>query len=286
MSAAVRRTILDRSFEAGVGHIGSALSVVEMLVAVWGRYLRNPATDDPDRDRFLLCKGHAALALYAVMHAVGRLRDADLESYCRDGSPFAAHPEIGVPGVEICTGSLGQGLSVACGIALALQRRKSPARVVALLSDAELNEGQVWEAAQFAAHHRLENLVALVDANGSQALGPTRDILDLGSLEAKWTSFGWHASTIDGHDANLIADRLERAGSVSDGHQVPRGYVTPSQGTRCPSLTIPARHEIRPRILICRTKLGKGVSFMEDRHEWHYRNLTAKLYAEAVGEAP
>ena len=255
MAAAVRRTILDRSYAAGVGHIGSALSVVEMLVAVWGRLLRNPATDNPDRDRFVLCKGHAALALYAVMHACGRLGDDDLASYCRDGSPFGAHPEFGIPGVEVGTGSLGQGLSVACGIALALKKRASPARVVALLSDAECNEGQVWEAAQFAAHHRLANLIALVDANGMQALGPTADILDLDGHESKWNAFGWQAETVDGHDVAALAERLEAA---------PTGD--------------------RPRMLICRTRLGHGVSFMENRHEWHYRNLTPELYAAAVGE--
>jgi transketolase len=256
MSATVRRTILDRSYAAGVGHIGSALSVVDMLVAVWGQFLRNPATGDANRDRFVLCKGHAALALYAVLHACGRIGDDDLASYCRDGSLFGAHPEFGVPGVEVGTGSLGQGLSVACGIALALERRKSPARVVALLSDAECNEGQVWEAAQFAAHHRLANLIALVDANGMQALGPTAGILDLESQEAKWAAFGWRAETVDGHDVAALAERLDAA-PVGD----------------------------RPRMLICRTRLGQGVSFMEDRHEWHYRNLTPELYAAAVGES-
>jgi transketolase len=255
MSNTVRHTILDHSYAAGVGHIGSALSVVEMLVAVWGRFLRKPATDDRDRDRFVLCKGHAALALYAVMHAMGRLGDDDLASYCKDGSLFGAHPEFGIPGVEIGTGSLGQGLSTACGIALALKKRRSPARVVALLSDAECNEGQVWEAAQFAAHHRLANLIALVDANGMQALGPTADILDLGSQEAKWSAFGWQAETVDGHDVTQLAERLEAA---------PAGD--------------------RPRMLICRTRLGNGVSFMTDRHEWHYRNLTPELHAAAVGE--
>ena len=256
MADTVRRTILDRSFAAGVGHIGSALSVVEMLVAVWGRFLLNPATDDFHRDRFVLCKGHAALALYAVMHACGRLGDDDLASYCRDGSLFGAHPEFGIPGVEVGTGSLGQGLSVACGIALALRRQRSPARIVALLSDAECNEGQVWEAAQFAAHHRLANLISLVDANGMQALGPTAGILDLESLEAKWTAFGWQAETVDGHDVARLAERLE-APAESD----------------------------RPRMLICRTRLGHGVSFMENRHEWHYRNLSPELYAAAITTA-
>ena len=256
MSATVRRSILDRSYEAGVGHIGSALSVVEMLVAVWGRFLRQPGTRDVDRDRFVLCKGHAALALYAVMRECGLIDDAELRTYCQDGSRLGSHPEFGLPGVEIGTGSLGQGLSVACGLALALGRRKSPARVVALLSDAECNEGQVWEAAQFAAHRRLGNLIALVDANGMQAMGPTQDILDL-DLAAKWTAFGWRVETIDGHDAPQLADRLD-AIRTGDG---------------------------RPTMLVAETQLGKGVSFMENRHDWHYRNLSAELYDRALEES-
>jgi transketolase len=276
----VRRTILDRSFEAGVGHIGSALSVVEMLVAAWGSFLRNPAADDVDRDRFILCKGHAALALYAVMHALGRIDDAALASYCRDGSLYGAHPECGIPGVEVGTGSLGQGLSVACGIALALKKRRSPARVVALLSDAECNEGQVWEAAQFAAHHRLSNLIALVDANGMQALGPTAGILDLESLDAKWTAFGWEAATVDGHDACELAKQLDERRGLSPPDCDKRTAASSPAG-----INPAARQNNRPRMLVCRTHLGNGVSFMQDRHDWHYRNLTPELYAQAVGES-
>src|SRR4051794_25600656 len=155
LSAELRRAIVGQAFESGVGHVGSALSVVEVMAVLWGKVLRAPATDDPDRDRFLLAKGHAALALYAALRSRSLIDDEAFHSYCRDGSPFGVHPEHGLPGVEVSTGSLGQGLSVACGIAYALKRRRSPARVFALLSDAECDEGQVWEAAMFAAHHRL-----------------------------------------------------------------------------------------------------------------------------------
>ena len=171
MSATLRRWIIERSLAARVGHVGSALSIVEILAVLWGRVLRSPASGLPDRDRFVLAKGHAALALYAALRWKGLIDDETFHSYCRDGSPLGVHPERGVPGVEVGTGSLGQGLSVGCGIAHARKRRGSPARVFVLLSDAECDEGQVWEAAMFAAHHRLDNLVAVVDDNGMQAFG-------------------------------------------------------------------------------------------------------------------
>jgi transketolase len=184
----------------------------------------------------------------------GLIDETTFRTYCRDGSLLGAHPEFGLPGVEVGTGSLGQGLSVACGLALALHNRRSPARVVALLSDAECNEGQVWEAAQFAAHRRLDNLIAILDANGMQAMGPTRDILDVDSHTHRWAAFGWRTIEVDGHDADTLADRLDEL-RQGDG---------------------------RPTMLVARTQLGHGVPFMEDRHEWHYRNLTATLYDQAL----
>lgn len=256
MAKRVRRWILEQSFAANVGHIGSALSVADLLTALWGKTLRLPATDDPDRDLFVLCKGHAALGLYAAMRATGVISVDEFQSYCQDGSPFGVHPEFGVPGVEVTTGSLGQGLSVACGLALGARLKRSPGRVFALLSDAECNEGQVWEAAQFAAQHRLDNLVALVDFNGMQALGPTADILDLSPLSKKWGAFGWQTADVDGHDLAELVETLE---------------------------SVPAEPG-RPTILVARTRLGKGVGFMEDRLEWHYRNLTSQLYAAALAE--
>jgi transketolase len=204
----------------------------------------------------VLCKGHAALALYAAMRAAGVVGDEALTTFCQDGSSFGMHPEYGVPGVEVTTGSLGQGLSVACGLALALQMRGSPGRVFALLSDAECNEGQVWEAAQFAAHHGLDNLIGVIDANGMQALGRTADVIDLSPMSRRWDAFGWHVEDVDGHDIDALTEAFEAAPAISR----------------------------QPTMIVARTRLGKGVSFMEDKLEWHYRNLNAEMAGAALRE--
>jgi transketolase len=256
MARTIRRWVIEQSLASDVGHIGSALSIVEMLSVLWGASLRNPGTDDPDRDRFILAKGHAALALYAAMRWRGLIGEEDFSQFCADGTLYGAHPEFGIPGVEVGTGSLGQGLSVGCGLAWSLRCRACPGRVFVLMSDAECNEGQVWEAAMFASHHRLANLIALIDVNGSQALGDTRTILDLHPMADRWRAFGWHAIEADGHDLASLYSAL------TDG--------------------IADRN--RPVVLVCRTVLGKGVSFMEKRVEWHYRNLTQDLAATALQE--
>jgi transketolase len=229
---------------------------VEIMAALWGRVLRDPASPNPDRDRFILAKGHAALALYGAMRYQGLMDEATFDTYCADGSLLGAHPEHGLPGVEVATGSLGQGLSVGCGLAHALRRRGSPARVYVLLSDAECNEGQVWEAAMFAAHHRLDNLIAIVDLNGMQAMGQTCSILDLGPLSQRWQAFGWHVQDVDGHDEEALVAALTTGLEGRPG----------------------------PAVVVARTVLGKGVSFMENRLEWHYRNLTPELAGQALQE--
>lgn len=253
LSSAMRHDIVERSHAAGVGHIGSALSVVEILAVLWGEVLRRPGTADPDRDRFVLCKGHASLALYAAMRHLGLLDEATFGTYCADGTLLGVHPEHTLPGVDVSTGSLGQGLSVACGLAYGLRLRGAAARVCAVLSDAECNEGQVWEAAQFAAHHRLGNLLAVVDCNGSQAMGRTRDVLDLEPLADKWRAFSWDVADVDGHDVAALLAALRPA---SD----------------------------RPRLVIARTVLGKGVSFMEGQVAWHYLPLRPQEYQRALAE--
>ena len=255
MSAAMRRWIIEQSLESNVGHIGSALSIVEIMAALWGSVLRDPASDSPHRDRFILAKGHAALALYRAMRWRKLIPDDLFSTYCKDGSVLAVHPESALPGVEVATGSLGQGLSVGCGLALALRRKGSPARVFVLMSDAECNEGQVWEAAMFAAHHRLSNLTAIIDLNGLQAMGRTERILDMAPMAARWSSFGWDARDVDGHDEAACSWRLT-GGSRRDG--------------------------AAPTVVIAHTTLGKGVAFMEDQVDWHYRNLSPELADEAL----
>ncbi|HVN76752.1 MAG TPA: transketolase [Thermoanaerobaculaceae bacterium] len=253
---AIRRIVLEQSNRAHVGHIGSALSVADILASLYGSVLRVKAPDDPDRDRFLLSKGHAALALYAALHLRGWVGRAELDSYCGDGTLLGVHPEHSLAGVDFSTGSLGLGLSFAAGAALGARLAGSPRRAFALLSDAECNEGSTWEAAMFAAHHRLANLFALVDENGQQALGYTRDVLDLSPLEARWEAFGWDVVGVDGNDAAAVTRAI--AGADSRGE--------------------------RPHAVVCHTVFGKGVSFMERKVKWHYSPMSAEEYERAMRE--
>jgi len=247
----LRRTILEQAHRAGVGHIGSALSVVEILVAVF-RVVRG-APDDPERDRFVLSKGHAALALYAALDAAGWLSREPLEGYCSDGSRLGTHPEHELEGVDFSSGSLGHGLSIGSGAALAARMQGSDRRAFVLVSDAECNEGSLWEAAMFAAHHRLGNLTAIVDANAQQALGYTREVLDLEPLAERFAAFGWEVVEVDGHDVDALAIELER---TSD----------------------------RPRVVVARTTFGKGVSYMEGLVKWHYWPMSDADYERALAE--
>jgi len=253
----IRRTVIDESMRAGVGHIGSALSIADLLAALYGGVLRIGEASEPERDRFVLSKGHAALALYAALAATDRIDRELLSTYCGEGSMLGAHPEHVLPGVDFSTGSLGQGLSIATGAALAARRQGSRRRVFALLSDAETNEGSIWEAAMFAAHHRLSNLVALIDVNGQQALGYTRDVLDPGPpAAARWAAFGWDVQEVDGTDPDAIAAAIGDLDLVSG----------------------------PPHVLLARTVFGRGVSFMESRIEWHYLPLEAETHRQAVAE--
>jgi transketolase len=252
----VRKIILEQSKRANIGHIGSALSVVEIMTLLYDEILRILPPDAADRDRFVMSKGHAALALYAVLHLKGFIDQAELNSFCANGSRLGVHPEHVVPGVDFSTGSLGMGLSYGAGAAMGARLQHSSRRVFVLMSDAECNEGVVWEAAMFAAHHRLANLCAIVDANGQQALGYTRDVLEMEPLAVKWKAFGWDTSEVNGHDVEAMA-------------QIFLSYDY--QGTA-------------PHVLIARTTFGKGVSFMENQIRWHYLGLSDELYSKAMTE--
>jgi transketolase len=249
----IRRHILEQSWRANVGHIGSALSVADILAALYGGVLKG-RPNDPDRDRFVMSNGHAALALYAALHMAGHLTHDDLETYGGDGTSLGVHPHHDLIGVDFSTGSLGQGLAMAAGAALAARIQGSPRRVYALLSDAECNEGSVWEAAMFAAHHRLHNLVAIVDLNGQQALGYTKDVISLDPLEDRWRAFGWDVHSVEGNNQKAIT----------------RAIAEPVTG--------------QPRALIAHTTFGKGVSFMESQIRWHYLPMNAEQYALALSE--
>ncbi len=240
----VRRRIVELSYRGRVPHLGSALSCVEIVVAAYFGSLRiDPCRPlDPDRDIFILSKGHAATALYAVLLERGFFTADVLEDLGRDGSRLGEHPTPGYPpGVELATGSLGHGLSVGAGLALAARMNEQRRRVVVLVSDGECNEGATWEAAMFAAGKSLSNLTVVVDANGWQATGRSAEILALEPLRDKWASFGWRAEDCDGHDVEHLVRRLS------------------------------SWDDTRPTAIVARTVKGCGVSFMEDDNNWHYR---------------
>jgi transketolase len=251
----IRRIVIEQSKRAHVGHIGSSLSIADILAVLFGAVLHgDPA--DPDRDRFILSKGHAALALYAALYCRGVLDEDELNRFCTDGTALGAHPEHHVPGIDFSTGSLGQGPSLAAGCALAARMQGSDRRVYALISDAELNEGSVWEAVMFAAHHRLGRLTLVLDLNGQQALGYTRDVLDLSPVADRFESFGWEVSDVDGHNHDALHAAL--------------GAEREAQA--------------RPHLVVARTTFGSGVSFMESRIEWHYLPLTDEQAERALDE--
>lgn len=249
----IREIILREAMRAGVGHIGSALSIAEIISVLYSDVLRIPAPDAPNRDRLVLAKGHAALALYAALHLRGWIDTPTLQTYCADGTLLGVHPDHHVPGIDFSTGSLGQGICFAVGSALAAKMERSDRRVFVIVSDAECNEGSLWEAVMFAVHHRLSNVVIIVDFNHQQALGSTADILDLSPFQNRFDAFGCDAVTVDGHDCGALLDAL----------------VPTSQG---------------PRVVIADTVFGKGVPFMERRVEWHYRPMNAADYARALCE--
>src|SRR5713101_7761037 len=205
---AVRRQILEQSKRANVGHIGSALSIADIIAALYSNVLLHTDPNEPDRDRFVLSKRHAVLAVYAALYLRGWISKATLDTYCGDGSLVGVHPEHALPGIDFSTGSLGHGLPIGAGAALAARLQGSSRRVFVLVSDAECNEGSLWEAVMFAAHHRLSNLIAIVDANGQQALGRTDEVLSLNPMIDRWRAFGWDALEVDGHDVEELSARL------------------------------------------------------------------------------
>lgn len=255
----IRRDILEISYRTRAGHVGSAFSIVDILTALYFDFLRFPdeRPEHPERDRFLLSKGHAVLALYVTLASRGFFPREQLRTFLQDGSVLSGHPERGsVPGIEISSGSLGHGLSIGAGQALAARHDGLPSKIIVLLSDGELNEGMTWEAALFAGHHHLENLTAIVDYNHSQALGPTTEVLDLEPLAKKWESFGWAVREVNGHDHSALAKTFR-------------------------ALPFEAQ---KPSVIIADTKMGKGVSFMEGDFTWHYHTPTDEHYQKAMRE--
>ena len=245
-AAELRGSIIEVSGRAGIPHLGSCLSCVDILTTLYWGVLRldpvNPVSEQ--RDRFLLSKGHAAPALFQVLTKRGYFPANLLDSYGEDGSLFAEHPPAhGIPGIEAATGSLGHGLPLAIGMMLGMQLAGQMGRVFALLGDGECNEGSVWEAAMMASAQRLDRLTVIVDYNKWQATARSNEVLSLAPLGDKWSAFGWSVTEVDGHDIGALLNTFTRL---------------PFQPGK-------------PSAIIAHTVKGKGVSFMEDDNNWHYR---------------
>jgi transketolase len=251
----VRQHILAMGASREGAHIGGSLSAADVLTVLYFDVLRVCADEPrwPERDYFILSKGHAAAALYACLAEAGFFPIDELRSYVADGSRLAAHPLRCVPGVELPTGSLGHGLSLAVGLALAAKRDARPNRAYVLLGDGELQEGSVWEGAMAAAHYQLDNLVAVVDRNGLQINGPTEAAMRVEPLADRWRSFGWRVASVDGHDRGALRTAFAEAARVAG----------------------------QPFVIIASTVKGRGVAFLEGRHRSHHVVLTAELYARA-----
>lgn len=259
-AARIRRRICEIIAAAGKGHIGGSLSCTDILVALYhGGLLRvDPAKlDDPERDRFIFSKGHAAEALYAVLSDFGFFSDDVLSTYGSPGTMLGGHVDRNVPGVEVSTGSLGHGLGIGAGLALAASRMGRGYLTFVLLGDGECYEGSIWEAAMFAAHHELGNLIAIVDRNGEITLDKTETCNRLEPFAAKWESFGWDAREVDGHSIDAIRQA-------------------------CADLR--SRADRRPVVIIANTQKGRGVSFMESEVGWHHNVPKGQRLEQAMRE--
>jgi len=255
----LRRRVIEMIAHAQSGHPGGSLSAADIIAVLFFHQLRidsgNPK--DPDRDRFILSKGHAAPVLYAALAERGFFEPSWLATFRQLGSKLQGHPDMTkTPGVEMTTGALGQGLSVALGMALGARILKRNFRVYVLLGDGEMDEGQVWEAALAAAHYKADNLTAIIDRNGLQLDGPTEKIIALSPLWEKWAALGWHVVEINGHSVEEILESLDTA----------------------------MRVEGKPTVIVAHTVKGKGVSFMENRAEWHGQSPTLEEAELALQE--
>ena len=255
----IRRDVLEMIHAAGSGHPGGSLSAVELLATLYFDVLSvDPARpDDPDRDRFLLSKGHAAPVLYSVLARRGFFDPALLPTLRQLGSPLQGHPHMErLPGLDCSSGSLGQGLSIANGLAMAARRTGRSYRTYCLMGDGEIQEGQVWEAAMTAAHFRLDDVCAIVDDNGVQLDGLTRDIMQVEPIGDKFRAFGWHVIEVDGHDLAALRAAFDDAAATKG----------------------------RPTVLVAKTVKGKGVSFMEGQPAWHGKAPNDEELAAALAE--
>lgn len=255
----VRRHIIEMTAEAASGHPGGSLSSADIITALYFHIMQvdpqNPKW--PERDRFVLSKGHAAPVLYAVLAEKGYFPKEELLTLRKTGSILQGHPDMKLtPGLDMTTGSLGQGLSAANGMALAGKLDNKSYRVYAVLGDGEIQEGQIWEAAMASAHYKLDNLTVFVDHNGLQIDGPVDEVMSPGSIQEKFKAFGWNVIDIDGHDMNQIVEAVDKAKKVKD----------------------------KPTVIVAKTIKGKGVSFMENQVGWHGKAPSRDQVEEALKE--
>jgi transketolase len=253
----LRKTVLDMAYAGSTVHIGCAFSIIELLAVLYRSHLHYPGNDPraAGRDYLVLSKGHGVMAQYACMRELGWLNDAAFANYFSDGSDLKGLSDSRIPGLEVTSGSLGHGFSVGVGLAMGAKLNGTAQKTYAVVGDGEINEGAIWEGALFAAHKALRNFMVIVDENGFQAMGSTEEVLKLGSIQAKFESFGFEAITIDGHDEAAIHNAITQ---------------------------LWASDSTAPKALIAKTVKGKGVPFMENNNAWHYTRLDANTYAQAL----
>lgn len=253
-SRQIRREALKMVCKAKASHIGGALSMADILAVLYSDILKiDPAVPkDENRDRFFLSKGHACTGLYATLALKGFFDMSELDRYSQNGSMLLSHVSHNIPGVELSTGSLGHALPVACGIALAAKRQKRNFKVYALLSDGELDEGSNWEAILFAAHHKLDNLICIIDYNKIQSFGSVKEVINLHPLKEKFDVFNWKAVEIDGHNHDEIRNSLI------------------------------VKTDNKPLCIVANTIKGKGVDFMQEKLLWHYRSPSVEQLEQAL----
>lgn len=255
----VRRDIIEMITAAKSGHPGGSLSAVELLVGLYFDQMKHDPKNPKwtDRDRFILGKGHAAPVLYSVMAEAGYVPKDQLNTLRRMGSIYQGHPDVRfIPALEASTGSLGEGLSVGLGMALAAKMNGSPSRTYVMLGDGEIQEGQIWESAMFGSFHKVDNIIAIVDYNKIQLDGWVKDIMDLEPLGDKWRAFGWHTITIDGHNLSEVRNAYIEAAATKG----------------------------KPSVIIAHTIKGKGVSFMENNPKFHGSAPSADEFTKAMAE--
>ncbi len=255
----LRKTILCMAFNAKSVHIGCAFSLVEIAHVLYSKFVDTKKLQSlaPDRDYVCLSKGHGVMAIYASLYELGMIKKDEIENYFSDGSSLTGLADSHVPGIEVSGGSLGQGITVATGIALSKKIDNAPSKIFCIVGDGELNEGSAWEAIMIAAHRQLNNFILIVDANGFQAMGRCESVLCMESFKARFEAFNFETIECDGHDVNALETNLSKLVNSSSS---------------------------KPKALIARTVKGKGVSFMENDNIWHYTRLTQETYQKALSE--